>query len=209
MNARNNLFVAIIALFASSSAAHASWPEFRGPEGDGSATGNVPLHWSETENVAWKTPIHDRGWSSPVVWDDQTWMGTATEDGTELFAVCVDLQSGKVVHDINLFGTNEPQEIHVFNSHASPTPTIEPGRVYMHFGAYGTTCLDTATGLAVQPFSRAWFVAHSVWRPAHHALRRIRLPIHYCARQTDGGDGLEARPEQRLPHRERRLQKGI
>ena len=49
----------------------------RGPAGDGrSDSQGLPLTWSETENVVWKTPIHDSGWSSPVVWDNQIWLTT-------------------------------------------------------------------------------------------------------------------------------------
>jgi outer membrane protein assembly factor BamB len=124
-----------------------NWPEFRGPTADGQsrATG-LPLTWSETENIRWKTAIHDKGWSSPVVWDKQVWMTTAREDGKELFAVCVDLESGKILHDIKVFDIEKPAFCIAFNSYASPTPAIEAGRVYVHFGSAGTACLDTATG---------------------------------------------------------------
>src|SRR5437870_13876071 len=63
-----------------------NWPEFRGPMGDGhsDATG-LPLHWRESENIRWKTAIHDKGWSSPVIWGKQIWMTTATKDGKNLF----------------------------------------------------------------------------------------------------------------------------
>jgi outer membrane protein assembly factor BamB/lysophospholipase L1-like esterase len=120
------------------------WPQFRGPLGNGHAPGlELALRWSETENVAWKTPIHGRGWSSPVVLGDEIWITTATDDGKELFAVCVDLASGHILHDVKVFDVESPQEIHALNSHASPTPVIEGGRVYVHFGSYGTACLDT------------------------------------------------------------------
>lgn len=125
-----------------------SWPQFRGPTGDGhaDATG-LPLTWSETQNVVWKTPIHGRGWSSPVVLDGQVWMTTATEDGLEMSAVCVDLESGEVLHDLLVFTNREiTQEMHSLNSFASPTPVVEKGRVWVHFGVYGTACLDTASG---------------------------------------------------------------
>src|SRR5215210_5924505 len=58
-----------------------SWPEFRGHNGSGLAGGlNRPVvTWSETENVRWKTAIHGKGWSSPVVWGDQVWVTTADE----------------------------------------------------------------------------------------------------------------------------------
>ena len=131
-------------------AADENWPQFRGPDGHGhsDATG-LPVHWSETENIVCKTPIHGRGWSSPVIWGDQIWLTTATEDGKQLFAVCVDRQTGRVLHDLKLFDVAEPQAIHTFNSYASPTPVIEVGRVYITFGSAGTACLDTADGHVV------------------------------------------------------------
>jgi outer membrane protein assembly factor BamB len=124
-----------------------AWPEFRGPTGQGlsRATG-LPLTWSESENVRWKTPIHGKAWSSPVVWDDQVWLTTATEDGRELFAVAVDRATGAVRHDLKLFHVEDPQYADRFNSYGSPTPVIEAGRVYVSFGSPGTACVDTRTG---------------------------------------------------------------
>ena len=109
------------------------------------ATG-LPTTFSETENVRWKTPIHGKGWSSPVVWGNQIWLTTAPEDGKQMFAVCVDLKSGQILHDIKLWDIDKPQFCHPYNSYASPTPAIEEGRVYVHFGAHGTAAIDTATG---------------------------------------------------------------
>ena len=141
------LALGVLALVAPVAAAGENWPQFRGPSGDGhsDATG-LPLSWSETENVAWKTPIHDRGWSSPVVWQDQIWLTTATADGHQMFAVCVDRQSGKIVHDLKIFDTEKPDHIAAVASYASPTAVIEAGRVYLHYGSYGTACLDTTSG---------------------------------------------------------------
>jgi outer membrane protein assembly factor BamB len=138
-----------------------NWPEFRGPHGNGHADARqLPLNWSETQNVRWKTAIHDKGWSSPVVWGNQVWLTTATESGDKCYAVAVDRDSGKVVHDILLFevrlsplkGKNPPsiaapyEQWAMYNSYASPTPAVEEGRVYVHFGSTGTACLDTTTG---------------------------------------------------------------
>jgi outer membrane protein assembly factor BamB len=124
-----------------------NWPQFRGPEGNGHSTARaLPLQWSETNAVRWKTPLHGRAWSSPVLWGDQVWLTTATEDGTALFAVCVQRDTGKVLHDLKLFEVEKPQFAHKFNTYASPTPVIEEGRVYVTFGSPGTACLDTKTG---------------------------------------------------------------
>jgi outer membrane protein assembly factor BamB len=120
------------------------WPQFRGPDGDGhSDARGLPLIWSEGQNVVWKTPIHDRGWSSPVILGNQIWVTTATEDGRRLFAVCIDRETGRVIRDLKLFDVPRPQYAHPFNSYASPTPVIEPDRVYVTFGSAGTACIDT------------------------------------------------------------------
>lgn len=123
------------------------WNQFRGAKANGySPSDRLPLEWSEDTNVAWKTPIHGKAWSSPVVWKDQIWMTTATPDGRELFAVCVDAKSGKIEHDLKVFDIAEPMFCIPYNSYASPTPVVEEGRVWVHFGSAGTACLDTATG---------------------------------------------------------------
>ena len=126
---------------------HADWPQFRGPAGDGrSEAKGLPLTWSETENVKWKMPIHDKGWSSPVIWGDQIWLTTATEDGKQLFVLTLDKATGKIIRDVKLFDATQPELWKRYNSYASPTPVIEEGRVYVTFGEAGTACLDTKTG---------------------------------------------------------------
>ena len=90
----------LIFLFALAVHAGDTWPEFRGPTRDGhSDCKGLPLTWSETENVKWKTPVHGKAWSSPVVWYDQIWLTNAPEDGKQLSAVCVDRATGRIVHD--------------------------------------------------------------------------------------------------------------
>lgn len=121
-----------------------NWPQFRGAEGTGHATArNLPDRWSEKENIVWKTAIHDRGWSSPVIYGNQIWLTTASKDGRQLFALCLDRQTGQIIRDLKLFEVATPQYAHPFNSYASPTPVIEDGRVYITFGSPGTACIDT------------------------------------------------------------------
>lgn len=144
---RTRLLSLCLCLVAFSARAADEWPQFRGPHGDGHFDGKgLPLEWNEGKHVAWKTLIHDRGWSSPVIWGNQIWLTTATADGHKSFAVCVDRESGKIVHDLPVFDTEKPEHIAASNSYASPTSVIEEGRVYVHYGTYGTACLDTATG---------------------------------------------------------------
>ncbi|MDQ3014019.1 MAG: PQQ-like beta-propeller repeat protein [Acidobacteriota bacterium] len=141
-------FIATILLlfFGSLAQAADNWPQFRGPDGTGhsDATG-LPLNWSEKQNIVWKTAIHDRGWSSPVVYGKQVWLTTASPDGRKLYALCLDRDTGKIIRDLKLFEVIQPQYAHPFNTYASPTPVIEKGRVYITFGSPGTACIDTQT----------------------------------------------------------------
>lgn len=129
------------------------WPEFRGPWGNGVASipgsnkfTGIPLHWSETENVRWKTSIPHQGWSTPVVMNNQVWLTTATLEGHDFFVICVDAKSGVIHLNKKLFHADNPEPLgNPLNGYASPSPVIEAGRVYVHFGSYGTACLDTKT----------------------------------------------------------------
>ena len=127
--------------------ANEQWSQFRGHYGNGIIKStSAPINWSENTNIDWKTPIHDRGWSSPVIWNDQIWMTTATKEGNKMYAICVNKLSGKIEHDIHVFDVKSPQAITNENTYASPTPVVEEGRVYVHFGTYGTACISTKDG---------------------------------------------------------------
>ncbi len=139
----------IVSTLAFVSAALADWPDFRGPTFDGhasTASTALPLQWSETNSVTWKTAIPYKGWSTPVIIGKQIWITTATDDGHDFFAVCVDADSGKTIFNERLFHADTPEPLgNKLNSYASPSPVIEAGRVYVHFGSYGTACLDTGS----------------------------------------------------------------
>jgi outer membrane protein assembly factor BamB len=126
-------------------AAADSWPGFRGPHGNGHAdAANLPETWSETENVRWKTPVPHRGWSTPLVHGNQIWLTTATEDGHDFSALCLDRATGRVLHETKLFHADKPEPLgNDMNGYASPTGWLEDGRVFLHFGSYGTACLAT------------------------------------------------------------------
>lgn len=127
------------------------WPEFRGPGQQGvTDETNLPLTWSETENIAWKTDLPGLGWSSPSIVGHSLWLTTAVKPdaespATDLVAICLDTETGAVLKSIPVFHKDDPGSIHGKNSHASPTPIIEGDKVYVHFGKHGTACL-TASG---------------------------------------------------------------
>ncbi len=132
------------------------WPQFRGPDGDGhSPAKNVPVQWSDTENVAWVVPVAGRGWSSPSLKDGRIYLTTAVvtdgkpeEDNQadrSLRALCLDAATGKTLWDTEVFkqdGATAPTSIHKKNGHASPTALVTDDRVFVHFGHQGTAALD-------------------------------------------------------------------
>lgn len=123
------------------------WPEFRGPTGQGhSPAKDVPVRWSGTENVAWKTAIPGSGWSSPVLVNDRLYLTTAKSaegaPGLSLLVLCLEARDGKVLWSTEVFHPESGSSLHRKNSYASPTPLLRDGRLYVHFGHLGTACLD-------------------------------------------------------------------
>jgi hypothetical protein len=164
------LAILMIPAFFAIAVADDEWPQFRGPDGQGhTAAKNLPLKWSESESVAWKTPIPGEGHSSPVISGNQIWLTTAivetlTEEETQkrlatiknpqglqlagtlrLQAVCVNRETGAILHSITLFSIETPEPRHALNSYASPTPVIAGGQVFFHFGTYGTAAVNRET----------------------------------------------------------------
>jgi len=136
------------------------WTEFRGPSHQGhSDARHVPLKWSATENVQWRTRIPGKGWSSPVTRGNRIFLTTAVTDGSQvsLRVLALDAASGKIAWETPALDAPAVRH-HDKNSHASATPVIEDDRLYTHFGHYGTVCLDLdgkvlwrQTGLAYSP----------------------------------------------------------
>jgi hypothetical protein len=122
------------------------WPQFRGPSGQGhSADAGLPLAWSESRNIVWKTPVPGRGWSSPVVAGGRVWLTTTVnEKGASLRAIAFDVAAGKEAVNVEVFHLRSADLANPKNSHASPTPIVDGDRVYVHFGAEGTAALTTS-----------------------------------------------------------------
>lgn len=151
------------------SAAHApaedGWPAFRGPSSTGvAASSGLPDRWSATENVAWKTDLPGRGWSSPVVVGDRVFLttcesaepmeeakkglyfgGDRSEPSSAVHrwkVLALDLESGSIRWERTLHEGVPAQPIHVKGSHASETPVADGRNVWCLFGGIGVFCLD-------------------------------------------------------------------
>jgi outer membrane protein assembly factor BamB len=141
---RHYLALALLVLLSAGIRAE-DWPQFRGPTGQGhSSERGLPLDWSESRNVKWKTPVPGRGWSSPVVAGGRVWLTTSVKaNGASLRAVAYDVETGREVVNVEVFHMRNADLLNAKNSHASPTPIADGDRVFVHFGAEGTAALST------------------------------------------------------------------
>lgn len=140
------------------------WPQFRGANSDGHVVGTAtPMEWSDSKNVVWKVPVAGLGWSSPVVVDGKIFLTTAVprDGGLSLRAIALDSTTGKPIWDREVRAIEKAPAIHTKNSHASPTPIVRDGAVFVHFGTLGTARLAVADG-AIQ-----WLCTELDYPPLH------------------------------------------
>jgi outer membrane protein assembly factor BamB len=146
------LLVLLLIAGASVLAQAEDWPQFRGPTGQGHATERgLPLEWSETKNIIWKTPVPGLGWSSPTVANGRVWLTTVVESkerrgrvSASLRALAFDVATGRELVNVEVFRLDDAGYVNPKNSRASPTPIVEGDRVFVHFGAEGTAALSTS-----------------------------------------------------------------
>ena len=143
MSSRSVLPFALALLLPTAVAGAGDWTEFRGPGQQGHSDElGLPLTWSPTEHVVWKTDLPGLGWSSPAIAGGKIWLTTGVDDGRSLRVLRLDAASGAAEQSIEVFAPAEPGSVHAKNSHASPTPVIDGERVFVHFGSHGTACLS-------------------------------------------------------------------
>src|SRR3990172_110781 len=172
MRARRLPLSSLLLLTAhTAAAAPPHWAQWRGPDGQGIAGDpGVPLEWSPTKNVLWKTAIPGRGYSSPVVWGDRIFLTTAIEgdvvpgakgvkhvmEGQEFAhpdgvgadrqhtfkVVALDATSGRILWEKTAWEGTPYDTRHRRGSFAAPTPVSDGTLVYAYFGAEGIYTYD-------------------------------------------------------------------
>jgi outer membrane protein assembly factor BamB len=144
--------VLLLIVGASALAQAEDWPQFRGPTGQGHATERgLPLEWSESKNILWKTAVPGLGWSSPAVAGGRVWLTTVVETkdrrnrvSASLRALAFDVATGRELVNVEVFRIDNAGYVNPKNSRASPTPIVDGERVYVHFGADGTAALSSS-----------------------------------------------------------------
>ncbi len=194
------LLLGILIILNSANWAFPNWPQFRGAGSRGiGPDGILPDQWSSTENIAWKTDIPGRGWSSPIVWEDKVFLTTVINSGvsekprkgfyvsgnrpeapTTLHTwkvYCLDLVSGKINWEYTVHEALPETGIHIKNSFASETPVTDGDRVYFYFGNVGLFVFDPEGKELWSKRFKPHFTRYGWGTAASPALHRDRLYI--------------------------------
>jgi outer membrane protein assembly factor BamB len=196
------LAVSVLLLLVAAWGADGNWPYWRGPEANGMAIGDAPLHWSDTQNVRWKTDIPGLGHSSPVVWGDFIFLTTAIPTGNHSAEVsapqagrigpgggagpqpehrfdvlCLDRKTGKVIWQRTAKTASPHEGYHqTYGSYASNSPVTDGKNVYAFFGSRGIYCYD--------------FKGNLVWQKDSGVQMRMKLAFGEGMAPVLSGDRL-------------------
>jgi len=135
------------------------WTKFRGPAGNGLPTSmdqGLPLKWSDSENVLWKTELPGIGASSPVLFQGKIYV--TAHDGygldkdnpgdmskLERKLLCVDAANGKVLWTVAEPSANAQENFANFtplHGYASGTPAVDDSGIYVFYGTTGAVAYD-------------------------------------------------------------------
>jgi outer membrane protein assembly factor BamB len=145
------------------------WPQFRGPNAAGvGASRTLPTRWSATENIAWRTALTGKSWSSPIVWGDKIFVTAVVrpsegekpkkglyfggerlelpKDEHVFNVLCLSLTTGKMLWQKTVFHGPPTTTVHLKNSYGAETPVTDGERVYTLFGGLGLFTLDAKSG---------------------------------------------------------------
>jgi outer membrane protein assembly factor BamB len=123
--------------------AGADWRQFRGNDGTGSTVDdNVPVHFSENENIAWKAELEGRGLSGPIVIGDRVVVTCSSGPRQDrLHVLCFSTADGRSLWERQFWATGRTQT-HNKTCVAAPTPASDGERIFAFFSSNDMACLD-------------------------------------------------------------------
>jgi outer membrane protein assembly factor BamB len=151
-------------LALSETGSSSNWSYWRGPSSQGySDDTRVPLSWSETKNVLWKTKLPGAGNSSPIIWGDRIFLTAARGKGNQRLVLCLRKSDGKLLWERVASRGAEPGPTHKWNGYASSSCATDGKRVYAFFGTPGLFCYDLDGSLV---WKKQFGILTSVWGTA-------------------------------------------
>ncbi|NNE00995.1 MAG: PQQ-binding-like beta-propeller repeat protein [Pirellulaceae bacterium] len=131
----------LVALSLLSPTLSADWPQFRGPNGSGVATGGPPpVDFGPNKNRLWRTPLAS-GHSSPCIVGDSIFVTVLDQESESLSVICIARRDGTIRWRRDV-PTTEIETGHPSFNPASSTPASDGQRVVAYFGSFGLVCFD-------------------------------------------------------------------
>jgi len=125
------LAVAATAAFMAAPSLAADWPQWRGPNFDGSSpeTG-LPETWSRSDGIAWSAALPGPGDATPIVCGERVFVSSTDAGSRALVALAFSAKDGRSLWKVRL-GTDAraPQ-----NTMASPSPVTDSKTVVFLYG---------------------------------------------------------------------------
>ena len=187
----------VLTLFAVPGRASAeNWPNWRGPQGNGiSSEQNLPLEWSTTKNVRWKSVLPEAGNSTPIVWGDRIFLTQSLDKGKRRALICFARSDGKQLWQQEIECAVK-ETTHSDNPPCSSSPVTDGKAVYANFGSAGVLACD--------------FYGKKLWRrdlgPLLHVFGNGSSPALYKARPSSTtGTSVDGSKASRTPVQRRFL----
>ncbi|MCI0462709.1 MAG: PQQ-binding-like beta-propeller repeat protein [Gemmataceae bacterium] len=165
-----------------------NWTFWRGPSGQGyTEDAHVPLTWSDTQNLLWRTALPGQGNSSPIVWGDRIFLTAFGQGGDERYVLCVRAADGQLLWQQLASRGVRDRRTHPWNGYASPSCTTDGTYVYAFFGTPGLFCYDF-DGKLIWQHSFGIFTTSTGWGTGASPFLFEDLVIQNC--DNDGPAGL-------------------
>jgi outer membrane protein assembly factor BamB len=170
-------------LTAVDSARGENWVRFRGPTGQGiSSETKLPVTWSASKNIKWKTPLPGKGWSSPIVFEDHVFLTAATEEGVSCRVICIERKDGSIAWSTEVH-RQKPGAMRKQNSYATPTPVTDGKQVYSVFYDGTVTAVDYSGKLVWKNSEVNFFSLHGLGASPILANGQVIMPFDGSSRE--------------------------
>jgi outer membrane protein assembly factor BamB len=146
-----------------------NWPHWRGPHHNGIVDAkNLPMKWSATENIAWKTPLPSWSAATPIIWGDRIFITSPSKaepkpepepkpeqeqsqsqrrrrrsaldpGGPKLLLLCISKKDGKILWEREL---DDKNQIHRKQNDATPSPVTNGKHVWVVTGTGKVAAFD-------------------------------------------------------------------
>ena len=170
-------------LTASDSAWGENWMRFRGPTGQGiSSEKKLPVTWSATENIKWKTSLPGKGWSSPIVFEEHVFLTASTEEGVSCRVIGINRKDGTIAWTTEVH-RQKTGPMRKQNSYATPTAVTDGKQVYSVFYDGTVTAVDFSGKLVWKNSDLKFFSLHGLGASPILANGQVIMPFDGSSRE--------------------------